>query len=73
MFVLFWIKYTLNLKRNEIERWERYLHKEYRAVAKVEKHLTEDLNLFDQFLDTWNRNASDATFRYFDNYIEFIY
>jgi hypothetical protein len=58
------IKYSLNVKRNEIERLESHLREEERALAKSEKHIGEDLALFDQFLDAWSRSASDAAFRY---------
>ena len=67
-YFFFWTKYALNIKQNEIERWENHLHKEERALTRSEKHIAEDLALFDQFLDAWSRSASDATFRYFGSF-----
>ncbi|CAF4011980.1 unnamed protein product, partial [Rotaria sp. Silwood1] len=55
--------YTLNIKHDEIEHWENHLRQEESALAKAEKHIGEDLTLFDQFLDACNRNANDAVFR----------
>ncbi|CAF4186176.1 unnamed protein product, partial [Adineta steineri] len=60
---IFTLQYTLNVKRNEIERLENYLREEERLLIKSEKNIAEDLVLFDQFLDISNRNASDAASR----------
>ncbi|CAF1145180.1 unnamed protein product [Adineta ricciae] len=60
---LFILQYTINVKRNEIERLEKDLRREEHALIKSEKYIMEDLALFDQFLDAWNRNASDAAAR----------
>ncbi|CAF3574792.1 unnamed protein product [Rotaria sordida] len=60
---IFTLQYTLNIKHDEIEHWENHLRQEENALAKAEKHLVEDLALFDQFLDTCNRSANDAAFR----------
>jgi hypothetical protein len=60
------IKYTLNVKHNEIERLERQLWEEERALVKAEKYIIEDSALFDQFLDAWSRNATDTASRYFN-------
>ncbi|CAF3594154.1 unnamed protein product, partial [Rotaria sp. Silwood2] len=54
---------TLNIKHDEIEHWENHLRQEEIALAKAEKHIVEDLALFDQFLDACNRSANDAAFR----------
>jgi hypothetical protein len=61
------IKYILNVKHNEIERLENDLRKQERVLVKSEKNILEDITLFDQFLDTWNRNANDAALRYIAN------
>ena len=45
------IKYTLNVKHNEIERLENNLREEERVLIKAEKYIIEDFALFDQFLD----------------------
>ncbi|CAF1242614.1 unnamed protein product [Rotaria sp. Silwood1] len=60
---IFTLQYTLNIKHDEIEHWENHLRQEESALAKAEKHIGEDLTLFDQFLDACNRNANDAVFR----------
>ncbi|CAF0902705.1 unnamed protein product [Rotaria sordida] len=60
---IFTLQYTLNIKHDEIEHWENHLRQEENALAKAEKHIVEDLALFDQFLDTCNRSANDAAFR----------
>ncbi|CAF4216132.1 unnamed protein product [Rotaria magnacalcarata] len=60
---IFKIQYILNIKYEEIESWENHLHQEENALAKAEKHIGEDLTLFDQFLDACNRNANEAAFR----------
>ncbi|CAF1114953.1 unnamed protein product [Adineta steineri] len=60
---IFTLQYTLNVKRNEIERLENHLREEERLLIKSEKNIAEDLVLFDQFLDVSNRNASDAASR----------
>jgi hypothetical protein len=60
----FSIKYTLNVKHNEIKRLESQIRDEERALIKAEKHIIEDSALFDQFLDAWSRNANDAASRY---------
>ena len=58
----------MNVKRNEIERLDILLYEEERRLAKAEKHIGEDLTLFDQFLDASSRNASDAAFRYYQSF-----
>ncbi|CAF3556586.1 unnamed protein product [Rotaria socialis] len=60
---IFKIQYILNIKYEEIESWENHLRQEENALAKAEKHIGEDLALFDQFLDACNRNANEAAFR----------
>ncbi|CAF3149946.1 unnamed protein product [Rotaria sp. Silwood2] len=60
---IFTLQHTLNIKHDEIERWENHLRQEEIALAKAEKHIVEDLALFDQFLDACNRSANDAAFR----------
>lgn len=63
LYRFFLSKYTLNIKHNEIDRLENHLHQQERLLNKSEKNLLEDISLFDQFLDTFNRNANDVTLR----------
>ncbi len=64
IFCLLIIKYILNVKNNEIERLENDLRQQERLLIKSEKNIIEDIALFDQFLDAWNRTANEATLRY---------
>ena len=58
------IQYSLNIKENEIEYLEHHLHEQERALHQAEKHLIEDVGLFDQFLEACNRQANDTALRY---------
>lgn len=42
---------------------ENHLREEERKMIQSEKYITEDLSLFDQFLDAYNRTASEAAAR----------
>jgi hypothetical protein len=48
------------MKHDEIERLQWQLRHEERTLIKAEKHLTDDIALFDQFLDYCNRSVNDA-------------
>ncbi len=63
-FLFFTLKYILNVKHNEIEHLENHLYEQERVLNKSEKYILEDIALFDQFLDAWNRNVSEITLRY---------
>jgi hypothetical protein len=52
------------VKHNEIEHLENHLYEQERVLNKSEKYILEDIALFDQFLDAWNRNVSEITLRY---------
>lgn len=57
-------QYSLNIKENEIEYLEHHLHEQERVLLQAEKHLIEDVGLFDQFLEACNRQANDVALRY---------
>ncbi len=61
------------MKHNEIEHLKTHLHEQERILVKSEKYILEDIALFDQFLDAWNRNVSDATLRYTFDYFNHRY
>ena len=63
----FHTKFTLNVKQHEIDRLQNHLRAQERSLAKSEKYIVEDIALFDQFLDAWNRTASEAAHRYTSN------
>lgn len=58
------IKYSIDIKHDKIESWNKYLRQEEAALAKAEKHLNEDLVLFDEFLDKCYHNANEVTLQY---------
>lgn len=57
-------QYSLNIKENEIEYLEHHLHNQEHVLLQSERHLMEDIALFDQFLEACNRQANEAAHRY---------